>query len=107
MGQKKTAPQLEIEKYLIVSTGHITEEDMNKLDEESDIDGRVSLLARVYEEGICVFVGTEEDMAKKAEKCGFGKGLQDMLTLARKNGCTFLTLDRDGPVIDGYKTYDW
>ncbi len=107
MEKKTTTPQFEIEKYLVASTGHITQDDMEKLDEEADCDSGASLLARVSEYGVCVFVGTEEDMAKKAEKRGFGKGLQNMLTLARKNGCTFLKLDQDGPTIEGHKTYDW
>lgn len=98
---------IEIEKTLVVSTGHITEEDMEKLDGEADDDSHESLLARVYEEGIIVFVGTEEDMAKRAEDRGFGEGLQKVLVLARNKGCHYLRLDCDGPILEGYKTYDW
>lgn len=99
--------KLEIEKYLVVSTGHIAEGDMERLDEEADDGSGASLIAMVYEEGILVFVGTEEDMAERAESRGFGEGLQKILSLARKNDCQYLKLDRDGPILEGYDFYDW
>ena len=99
--------KLEIEKYLVVSTGHITEEDMDRLDEEADDGSGESLVVLVYDEGVIVFVGTKEDMAKRAENRGFGEGLQKMLSLARKNDCQHLRLDSDGPTLEGYEVYDW
>lgn len=91
---------LEFEKNLIVSTGHITESEMNKLG-----SGETSLACYENEYFTLVYVGEihvgnppGDDMTPELKK---------LINLARKNGCQYLKLNRDGPVLEGLKTYDW
>lgn len=107
MEQKTTAPQLEIQNYLVVSTAHITLTDMRRLS-SGDTKRDSMLILNSFDYGENIYTGDYKKPAWKiAEAEGFGSGLQNMLKLALDNGCRYLKLDRDGPVVEGYKIYDW
>lgn len=107
MEKKTTAPQLEIQRYLTVSTAHITEEDMKRLNLRKATSDTI-LILNSFDYGVSVYVGSHEEPAWETAKTeGFSSGLQNMLKLALDNDCRYLKLDCDGPTVEGYKTYNW
>lgn len=92
--------QLEIQKMLACSTSHVTQDDTICLSEEE------GLVAHEYKEGFFVHV---PDAACDDElvAIGYSPAFLALLKLARANDCDYLTLDCDGPEIEGLQTFDW
>ncbi len=78
-----------IEKALVVSTGHI------------------SLACVKALEGGCSMQGDYGFLIHTESRCLDDPDLKSLTKLARQNGCCWLMLDRDGPEIEGYPTYEW
>ncbi len=96
-------PKLEIQKYLVASTAHVTQEDMRRLRFPS-----TTVNSHEFPYGETIYVGTQQEpMWKLTESEGYSNSMQDMLKLALKNHCAYLKLDCDGPIIEGYIVHDW
>lgn len=91
----------EVNKELVVSTAHISEETNTAL---IDPDGslRDILATYDYEYGYRFFIGNEDDKLKTNFP-----GLDALMKIARKQGCKWLVLDQDGPVYDWLEKFDW
>jgi hypothetical protein len=96
----KNKKHLEIQKYLVVSTAHITEEENEYLRDE--VYSQLSVYTTDY--GHSIFVPHEN--LKKFEGI-VGKNVLSLLKIAYKNGCCYLKLDRDGFVYDDLPKFDW
>lgn len=95
--------KLEISKMLTISTKHITTEaNEGILYAYYDNDEYVSTL--VYsKDGYGWFIYIDEDFEKKTNpEC-----LKNCMRFARENGCNWLCLDSDGPVVNGLPVYEW
>lgn len=92
-------PDLEIQRTLVISTAHLTDEDRERF-ETDDVIGVV----RAFEYGWTVHVPDEdaeqddESMSAEFAAC---------LKLARDNKCVWLTFDRDGEAVAGLPTFEW
>jgi hypothetical protein len=108
-GEKKMKPKkhyiknkkhLEIQKYLVVSTVHITEEEDEYL--HDDVYSQLSVYTTDY--GHSIFVPHEN--LKEFEGM-VGKNVLSLLKIAKKNGCCYLKLDRDGFIYEDLPQFDW
>jgi hypothetical protein len=103
---------LEISKVLTLSTGHVTKDIADMLDEFSTYDPLVTnCYLEVYNKNnygwfIHTHLGTEE---KEIEKLSneIPQVLWDLMTLARDNGCAWLELDRDAERLEDLPYFDW
>jgi hypothetical protein len=88
---------LEIDRMLTVSTGHVNAQDTEVLD-----NPKYALVSHKYEYGWLVWAG--DGMKYYPALSAFANNL---LEIARKNDCEWLRLDRDGDEIDGLQVFDW
>lgn len=93
---------LEINKSLCVGTSHITKEDSNLLFGAED---------SVLGSGLCScsseyggFLYTKHDPAYYKN---LSNACKTLITLALENDCVYIQFDCDGPVIEGYETFEW
>ena len=91
-----TKVKLEFEKNLVVSTCHITEDEMNILS-----SGETSLVCYDTEYFALIYVAGDSVGNE------FTPEFKALINLAKKNGCQYLKIDRDGPILEGFETYDW
>jgi hypothetical protein len=92
--------KLEIQRHLVACTSHVTKDDTICLSEEE------GLVAHEYEEGYFVHV-PDAACDDELRGIGYSPAFLGLLKLARENACDYLTLDRDGPEIDGLERFDW
>ena len=98
--------EYEIEKVLVLSTGHITLEDSHRL----DLEDRANVIVYAYEYGWYIWVGSNEtftDQLLGARAEGFSAAFCNLLTLAHSRGCCYLKLDCDGPLREDLPHFDW
>jgi hypothetical protein len=88
---------LEIHTMLVVSTGHVTNEERHILDDNGYSRG---------EYGWLLYVGNDANPVVE-EIPSPSPGLVGAIKTARNNGCTYLLLDRDAEPIDGIPVYQW
>ena len=107
--------ELEIEKSLVVSTGHVTKKDMDLLEVENSYPYTV----HNHEYGAMVYI--VKDMVIPVEQSvefitegsydeqivAFSRDFRRILRLAQQNDCTWLRLDCDGSELEGYHINDW
>ena len=111
---------VEIEKNLVVSTGHITKEDDKLLTKENDLLERAEKLSmktvvelvvhpQPYDYGyyICTVEKLSERDVTAMKKFGYSDALINLLKISHDNNCSFLKLDRDGKVYDELPTFKW
>lgn len=100
---------------LDVSTCHISPKDAQLLKECAENEDVVTsqnnaLIIHEYTEGCDVFV-SEEIYDKKYQEAlirdGYSKAFVDLLRLAKKFGCNYLKLDRDGTEYDDLPQFTW
>lgn len=89
---------MEIERCLVLSTAHLSEKDVNRLDTLWN-DG---FPVMKFREGFNVVASWDNQYYK-----GFSPSFKKLLDLARSNNCKWLLFDRDGDAIEGYKVYEW
>ena len=91
--------KLEIEKNLVVSTCHITEDD-NAIIQENNLAH-----SNEYFHLIHLSEGNEEAFSK----CNLSDSFMCLykFALKHKEGFSFLKLDRDGPELLGFPKYEW
>ncbi len=113
----------EIEKHLVLSTGHIHKEDAEKLNNEMQFpsfkhtDSRMSFCETEY--GWTLFVNFSQPTEHtypwdvySGTLCGrqeekWKTDFNAISDMAREFGCKYVTFDRDGPLEDNLKQYDW
>lgn len=79
---------LEISKILTLSTAHITEATAKLMEHHCRRDEYGFFMSTHYVRW------PSEDLV-------------EVLKFARANGCDYVNLDRDGPVVDELPVYDW
>ena len=100
---------LEIQNILVVSTRHIPEHDAKLLEKES------TTLSTIHntEYGFLIWLPWSSDKltikarCTELEKQGLSETLSRLVMLAYENGCSYLNLDCDGPVLSFLETFDW
>jgi hypothetical protein len=97
--------ELEIEKTLVVSTGHVTKRDMERLRAVSQ-DLYPSMYLLVLDGGPFVSVylcGEDEALGSMSP------AFRELFSWAKQHqeGFTYLKLDADGPVLEGFQTFEW
>lgn len=100
---------MEIEKNLVVSSSHVTQKDMELLEKASTDDlTKRTLGVIVYstEHWIQVYVGK---MADSVNFHKFSDSFRKLFEFAQKHeeGFSFMKLDCDGPVIEGFDVHEW
>ncbi len=101
---KENDSQYEIQKHLVLSTGHVTEDDMKKLADES----KCPLSVYSYEYGANIHVGDEaEEKVQQAKNYGMSEAFQKLVQITIEQGCSYLKLDCDGQQYDHLEVYDW
>lgn len=99
---------MEIEKALVISTGHIPESDTELLDESGNIP-LPSVTLKEYGWIIALSVDAEiqTETRNSLEKLGFSSVLIKLVKLAQDNDVSFLIFDSDGQILDGFPTFEW
>ena len=88
-----------------VSTAHITASDNELL-----LSAKISpVFYGRYEYGYLLptIVPDDTEAAGRARSAGYSPALVHLMMQARRDGCYYLKLDCDGPVIEGLRTHDW
>lgn len=93
---------LPTQTYADISTAHITEADAKALKEMVEHWNPALIVYELAEYGWLIYVSQFPLL-----NANISPELQHLLEAARAQGCTFLRLDRDGPVIDGLPTFEW
>jgi len=97
--------ELEIERTLVLSTSHITEEDSRLLNPD------VGCLA-IIDSGYGWFIRIPdkdgfEGLAEQLKENGLSACVFALMQLADSHNCNWLHLDSDGPVIDSLPQHHW
>lgn len=87
-----------IEKYLDLSTGHVSKETAEWLDENP----KDLIMYPKGEYGWIVYAMQEE-----LKSYNYPKDLVKVIKYAKKNGCVWIMFDRDGDQVDKLKLYNW
>ena len=101
--------QLEIEKMLVMSTWHLREEVAEMLpdtheDEPSTVEQAHWWPSFTRAEGWMFYVPPNREDMRYIDA---PEELKTIIALARANGCTWVMLDRDGPVVDELPHWEW
>ena len=90
--------KIEIEKTLVIGTGHIREED-NRWLASLDKD-QVDLVLDKFEYGWRIKITDEIDLR-------IPKPIQDCIGFGRSHNCDWIAIDRDGLQYEGLEVFDW
>ena len=99
--------KLEIEKNLVVSTGHISKDDNDRLETDSSSNLTPDLVIYKYQYGFFIFISDELEESIDRLRSNYTEALCNLLTLAKANGCRYLKLDRDGQTFPELPVFDW
>jgi len=102
----------EMNKELVVSTTHITEEDARLLER---ILGRGPVMGHHTDFGWVIWaqclqhMDEEEKVAWRSDVAltGMSEAFMDLVFRANDMGCKWLHLDSDGPVYEGLPMFEW
>ena len=99
--------KLEIEKTLVISTGHISLEDNEKLAFASRGYDTESFIVHPHDNGFKIQVNLffSEDLEQMY--AGFSSGFVKCMMFAFINDCTCINFDSDGPSFDFLPKYEW
>jgi len=101
-----TWSDVEYEHNMVFSTGHITEEDNQKLTEAADpLSTQNALVVHSNEYFYLVYV--PDVNISVIRRAGYSEQFIRILLLARMDKMDFVKLDRDGPVYSWLEEYDW
>ena len=96
----------EIEKSLIASTAHVSQDDMSYLRERA-YDGQLTeLYFSEFDWGWKVRLPGEFQLSDIGH-LKISDGLRDLIIFTISLDCVELVLDQDGPVYEGFKAYEW
>lgn len=104
-GMKVPLPELPTRTYADISTAHVTADDVEYLSSLVDIPtlGPLSVY-ETAEYGWLVYTGPQAGIAD--DKI-ISPEFRALLEQANAQGCTFLRLDRDGPIVDRIPHFNW
>jgi len=107
---------LDIEKMLVISTGHITEKDMTLLTEEglypytilqTGYGTIISLVTNMTlpprEQSVDFITEFKEEKWMKI----FSKEFMEILRIAKENDCFWVNFDRDGSQYEELPLFEW
>lgn len=99
---RKEIMKLEIEKVLVVSTAHITEQDNHLLQISAD----ETII--VYDCEYFYLIYLAENILESIGEV-FSPAFKKLIEFAKthKEGFTHLKLDRDGETLEGFEEFDW
>ena len=87
----------EIERALVVSTAHVTQEEMKELQ---------SWPGASYPEG-CYVCRTGEKLSSLRDTLKSTPNFARLVNIAVRNRCSHVKLDRDGPIYKHLKVFNW
>lgn len=101
----------EIERNLVVSTGHITKEDDKLLRNAVEDPSQCLLTLYGHEYGYYIHVGDDEQIVKgtvnQSLKEGYSEDFTNLLLCAFKLKAHFLKLDSDGTIYEDLPIHEW
>jgi len=98
---------LEIQRYLVVSAFHVSQDEMKFLESAK------SLVVDPYQFGVCLHLDSEGEIPRciitsdPIASTDISESLKLLMDLGIFMKCQYLKIDRDGPVVEGYETYEW
>lgn len=95
--------KFEFEKTLIISTGHLTEADHNRL---PALVRSNDLFILDYPEGWIIYT-LHQDLVSCRKELGLSSSFFEIIDFALENDCKFIQFDCDGPVYSCFKEFDW
>lgn len=98
----KNKKDLDIQKYFVVSTAHITKEENDDLINAPHTDSPLCVHSNEYHHVIAI---PQEDLDDFEDSVS--GNILNLLKIAKKNGCDYLKLDCDGFVYDDLPKFDW
>lgn len=113
---KRTEPirMLEIEKNLVISTSHITEEDFREIKKQAERDPtkvmkHPYLMVEDHTYGVIVILGAPDERSEmiKAMRKDFSEAFCNVLSLASAMEVSNVRFDEDGPEYDFLPTFEW
>jgi hypothetical protein len=112
--------QLKLFPYADVSTGHVTKEDAQRLDEDATatderrpacvrrIDETPRLIVFAYDAGFFIHAAVAEEVDEQALLATrYSASLLTLLQMAHEQQAVFLRLDRDGTLYPDLPVYHW
>lgn len=108
--------ELEIEKTLVASTGHVLQEDMTLLEIENSypytvFNNEYGAMIYIVKDMYIPVEHSEEFITEGGHDIAlilkFSKDFRRLLKIARDNDCTWLRLDSDGSEIEGLPIHEW
>jgi ssDNA-binding Zn-finger/Zn-ribbon topoisomerase 1 len=96
-----------IQKYMDVSTGHITKRDNMLLIEACKADTGNPLVAYKYQYGYWIACGSNPDYYKSFKEYGYSENFVAIVARAQEFKCTYVQIDCDGIQYDDLETFDW
>lgn len=111
--KKKPDPpkiEYEIQRSLVVSTGHINKKDRDGIDfyakssVGSDEEHPYRIVVYIFEYGWLVWV---DPKFTSPDYKGFSPTFKKLIKLAKTHKCQYIRIDRDGPQYDGLEIFTW
>jgi hypothetical protein len=97
--------ELEIDKILTLSTGHVTNKDAVLLEEDK------GTVAYKDDYGFILYILEGNDGLNSTmdiyQAEGFSMAMEACILFAHGKGCKFLRLDSDGPTVDFLPNFNW
>ena len=97
--------KMEIERCLTISTAHITERTMSKLENETDVNDMRLVVFSKGEYGYWIYC--KDTVIEHGAANGIPEDLLKCMELAWKKNCKWLCLDRDEEVSEELNSYNW
>lgn len=100
----------EIQKVLVLSTGHIPMKDMEALYEDADkVIGIPTLIVDPFRYGFYIYVNLDENEPKVEDEANwpYSEALKKLIKLARSLDCNYLKFDQDGEIYEDLEEFDW
>lgn len=94
----------EIQRTLVVSTSHISQEDATYLEQASTWP--LSVVWLNYEYGWIIYLFKKDDYFQEVTQ-GAPQSIVSLMRLAIQLNCDWLRIDADGPEVPGLPTYEW
>jgi hypothetical protein len=95
-----------IEKYLDLSTAHLTDEDRKILEGPYPFGDYGPRLA-VHEYGWICYLGEDGQFGEDADQAGMSQHFVNIVRYAIGHGCSLINFDQDGPEIEELPTFEW
>ena len=90
---------MELRTALVLSTGHVTPEDLERL-AECALDPRAPLACAVDAHGAWADTSVDDDTAQQLGAQGFSRSFLKALGYAAAHGACYLRLDRDADLLE-------